>query len=69
MPYIHRILGVQRKEDFPLAEHAFRRIASLPLYPALSDDDIDAVCAEIRSLSGRGGGRAPSAALSGGAGS
>jgi perosamine synthetase len=69
MPYARRILGLQREEDFPFAEDAFRRIASLPLYPALSADDVDAICEEIRSLRGRGKGHAASAAVSGGASS
>jgi dTDP-4-amino-4,6-dideoxygalactose transaminase len=37
-------------EDFPKAEARFWRTVSLPLYPALTLDQVDRVCAELRHL-------------------
>src|SRR5207247_9274304 len=36
--------------DFPNASAAFRRIVSLPLYPKLTDADVEDVVAAVRAL-------------------
>lgn len=36
--------------QFPVASHAFRRIISLPIYPGLSDRDVERVIAAIRRI-------------------
>jgi dTDP-4-amino-4,6-dideoxygalactose transaminase len=41
-PYYGRRLGY-RRGAFPRAESAFERALSLPLYPAMTDDDVDHV--------------------------
>jgi dTDP-4-amino-4,6-dideoxygalactose transaminase len=35
---------------FPEAERALEEIVSLPLYPGLSDDDVDRVCAAVLGI-------------------
>jgi aminotransferase EvaB len=39
-----------RESDFPNAEAAAREIFSLPMYPSLSDNEQDRVCAELRNV-------------------
>jgi perosamine synthetase len=46
-PYFRSLLG---PTNLPGADDAAEHIVSLPLYPALRDDEIDRVCAAIRSL-------------------
>jgi dTDP-4-amino-4,6-dideoxygalactose transaminase len=46
---LYRALGY-REGDFPQAEHVGRRTLTLPLFPAMSDADVDAVCANIAGL-------------------
>jgi dTDP-4-amino-4,6-dideoxygalactose transaminase len=41
-PYFRQRYGFEASE-FPVASDAFRRIVSLPLYPAMSDADVDDV--------------------------
>lgn len=41
-PYYRERYGY-RPEDFPIALDAYRRIISLPLYPAMSDEDVERV--------------------------
>jgi UDP-4-amino-4,6-dideoxy-N-acetyl-beta-L-altrosamine transaminase len=41
--FYSRLLGHDPTE-FPVAEDAFRRILTLPLHPAMSDEDADSVC-------------------------
>jgi hypothetical protein len=36
--------------DFPVAEDIGRRTVTLPLFPAMSDDDVDRVCATTRRV-------------------
>jgi dTDP-4-amino-4,6-dideoxygalactose transaminase len=40
--------------DFPGAETVFPRIVSLPLYPRMSDEDVERVCRTIADLGARG---------------
>jgi dTDP-4-amino-4,6-dideoxygalactose transaminase len=39
-----------REGDFPGAEQAFSRIVSLPIWPGMSDDDIDDVLAAVAEI-------------------
>jgi perosamine synthetase len=48
-PYYRDKYGY-RPEDFPIAYAAFQRILSLPLYPKMSDDDVQDVIGAVRSL-------------------
>jgi len=36
-----------KRGDFPVAEKCSREVLSLPLYPELSDDDVDLICSEV----------------------
>lgn len=54
LPYLARELGEQADAAyFPVAEQAAQRYLSLPLYPDLSDEAVDRVCADIAELSRR----------------
>jgi perosamine synthetase len=44
--YYRRLLGYE-PGAFPNAEHAYRRILTLPLHPGMADDDVDAVVAAL----------------------
>ena len=48
-PYYRDKYGY-RAEDFPRALAAFQRIVSLPLYPRMRDEDVDAVIGTTRDL-------------------
>ncbi|MEO5618550.1 MAG: DegT/DnrJ/EryC1/StrS aminotransferase family protein, partial [Candidatus Eisenbacteria bacterium] len=37
---------------FPVAEHAYERAVSLPLFPGLSERDVDDVCAAVTKIAG-----------------
>ena len=39
-----------RLGDFPVAESIFARIVSLPIYPDLSDAEVDRVCAAVERV-------------------
>lgn len=45
---LHRLANAEG--DFPVAERLYLRTLSLPFYPALSDEDQDAVIAACRTL-------------------
>lgn len=49
MPYWRDRYALQER-DFPQAETRYHRTVSLPLYPALSDAQVDRVCARVRNL-------------------
>lgn len=49
MSYYRQALGV-RPEDFPSAEAAFPRLLSLPVFPAMTDQDTAHVIGEVTSL-------------------
>ena len=36
--------------EFPSAERIYARLVSLPLYPAMSDDQVDYVIAQTRAV-------------------
>jgi dTDP-4-amino-4,6-dideoxygalactose transaminase len=46
---LYRALG-HREGDHPVAERIGRRIATLPLFPAMADADVDRVCAAARKV-------------------
>ena len=48
-PHFRDSLGL-RAEDFPVAEDAYRRAITLPLFPRMSDADADDVVAAVRKL-------------------
>lgn len=48
-PYYQKAFGY-RSGDFPNAERAAERILSLPLYPAMSDSDVDDVAATVAAI-------------------
>ena len=54
---LYRQMGF-RPGDFPVAEHIGRGIATLPLFPAMRDQDVERVCEQtahtVQALSGRG---------------
>jgi dTDP-4-amino-4,6-dideoxygalactose transaminase len=49
-PFYQRFLGSDVVKQFPRADEAFTRILSLPLYPALTEEQVDRVCEEIVAL-------------------
>lgn len=53
MPYWKDRYSLQEK-DFPRSEARFHRTVSLPLYPALTEAQVDRVCATLRGALGRG---------------
>jgi dTDP-4-amino-4,6-dideoxygalactose transaminase len=48
-PYYQKAFGY-RTGDFPNAERAAERIVSLPLYPAMSESDVDDVTATVDAI-------------------
>jgi len=50
--YYRRLLGAA-EGDFPVAEDAYRRMLTLPLFPAMSDDDVRSVVAALDKVLGR----------------
>lgn len=51
LPYFRRLLGEPR---LPVADRVFPELLSLPLHPALTDADVDHVCALIADLGRKG---------------
>lgn len=49
MPYYREQYGYQRG-DFPEAERQFERIISLPLFPALTDDEVERVIVAVKGV-------------------
>jgi dTDP-4-amino-4,6-dideoxygalactose transaminase len=49
---LYRQMGF-KEGDFPVAEDIGRRIVTLPLFPAMSDDDVDRVCAALAAILGK----------------
>jgi len=50
-PHYREALG-HAEGCFPVAEDAYRRAVTLPLYPRMSDRDLDDVCAAVRKIVG-----------------
>jgi dTDP-4-amino-4,6-dideoxygalactose transaminase len=46
---LYRARGFQQG-DFPVAEDIGRRTVTLPLFPAMADDDVDRVCAALKHV-------------------
>ena len=51
-PYYAELTG-RGPGDFPVAEEAFERIVSLPIWPGMSDDDVDYVVEAVRDTISR----------------
>ena len=49
LEHFQRRFGL-RLGDFPVAEAAFERIISLPLYPSMSDGDVDDVISAVQGI-------------------
>jgi perosamine synthetase len=49
-PYFVGLLGDGLAGQFPAADDAFERIVSLPLHPALTDDEVDRVCETLAEM-------------------
>lgn len=50
-PYYRETFGFKRG-DFPVTEKTYERVISLPLYPKMSDEDIEDVIEAVRRLAG-----------------
>jgi perosamine synthetase len=50
--FYSRLLGKQQG-DFPRADRAYSRILTLPLFPAMSDTDVDTVATALKKVLGR----------------
>jgi len=50
-PYFQRQLGT-RPGDFPVAEDAYRRAVTLPLFPDMTPRDVEDVVAAVRKIAG-----------------
>lgn len=48
-PYYRRELGFKRG-DYPISEEHYEKILSLPLFPAMTDEEIDRVVAAVRGF-------------------
>jgi dTDP-4-amino-4,6-dideoxygalactose transaminase len=46
----YRELGRWKEGDFPVAERIFSGTLSLPMYPDMTDADVDEVCAALRAI-------------------
>jgi dTDP-4-amino-4,6-dideoxygalactose transaminase len=50
-PYYRQTLGLA-PGSLPVAEDAYRRAVTLPLYPRMTESDLDDVCAAVRKVVG-----------------
>ncbi len=48
-PFYSKTFGYEPK-DFPKSEHAYERILSLPIYPAMTHDDVNAVIESVEDV-------------------
>lgn len=48
-PYYRRAYGI-RPEDFPVASSEWPRLISLPIFPGMTDEEIEHVCAAVTSI-------------------
>lgn len=46
----YQALGEWKKGDFPVAEHIFEGAITLPLFPDMTDAEVDEVCAALREI-------------------
>jgi dTDP-4-amino-4,6-dideoxygalactose transaminase len=60
---LYRRMGF-KPGDFPITEHIGRGIATLPLFPAMRDQDVERVCAQTTRVLQALSARAPAASLS-----
>jgi dTDP-4-amino-4,6-dideoxygalactose transaminase len=52
MPFYTRLIGSYAAAALPIADAVFEEIISLPLYPSMTNVDVDRVCQEISDLQG-----------------
>ena len=50
LPYFRNLLGWDACSELPAADQIFPQLLSLPLYPGLSDSDVDRVCEALAGL-------------------
>jgi perosamine synthetase len=50
LPYFRNLLGWDACSELPAADQLFPQLLSLPLYPGLSDSDVDRVCEALAGL-------------------
>jgi dTDP-4-amino-4,6-dideoxygalactose transaminase len=48
-PYFRRVLAADLAGGYPVADAVFREIVSLPIYPGLTEQQVETVCAAIES--------------------
>jgi perosamine synthetase len=53
LPYFRNLLGWDACSELPVADQIFPQLLSLPLYPGLSDSDVDRVCEALAGLAAR----------------
>jgi len=53
LPYFRNLLGWDACSELPAADQIFPQLLSLPLYPGLSDSDVDRVCEALAGLAAR----------------
>jgi dTDP-4-amino-4,6-dideoxygalactose transaminase len=46
----YRDVYQQAADDFPAALHAYRRVSSLPIYPGMTDEDVEDVIAAVEQI-------------------
>ena len=46
----YKNLGRWQEGDFPVAERIFSGAISLPMFPDMTDNDVDEVCASLRTI-------------------
>lgn len=52
-PYFQRVLGSEACGGLPAADRVFPELLSLPMYPGLTDADVDRVCGALAGLAAR----------------
>jgi dTDP-4-amino-4,6-dideoxygalactose transaminase len=50
LPYFRNLLGLEACGELPAADRVFPQLLSLPLYPGLTDSDVDRVCEALAGL-------------------
>ncbi len=51
-PY-YRLTYGYKPEDFPVTHEAYKRIVSLPIYPSMTDEEVDRVAQSVLDVAGR----------------
>jgi perosamine synthetase len=50
LPYFRNLLGLEACGELPAADQIFPRLLSLPMFPGLTDSDVDRVCEALAGL-------------------